>query len=311
MPQYLCIASNPSMPGLIKIGMTTKDAWRRVKGLQSTGVPTPFDLELSVAVENGAHSEQAAHHALRRYRVGKKREFFAVNTANAIQEILPVIGRYEIEYANPEHKVAAIERALRKKETDSIINRLRQAELAHQKIQQRKVELNSALVAKRAELQQLGARPVEKELPQAEKVFFAIVDTLQNGLLALLYGPSIVFGAIGALGLLLAFITDCGECFLVAAGSGIIYGVLRFLGGRLEDVFLNWDLQNTPRRNRHRYEWLKAKQPFEKLAREIWSLKNELQNVETEESAAAQVISKCQAELSRCVWTEGGVDSKR
>lgn len=75
MPQYIYIASNPSMPGLIKIGMTTNDAWRRVGELQSTGVPTPFDLELSVAVENGAHSEQTAHRALGRYRVGRKREF--------------------------------------------------------------------------------------------------------------------------------------------------------------------------------------------------------------------------------------------
>lgn len=300
------------MPGLIKIGMTANDARRRVKELQSTGVPTPFDLELNVAVENGVHSEQAAHRALSRYRVGKKREFFAVNVANAIKEILPVIGHYEIEYANPEHKVAAIERALRKKETDSILNRLKRAKFAHQKMKQRKVDLNSALAAKHAELQQLGARPVEKELPQIEKMFFAVVDALQNGLFALCMGLAIVFGAIGALGLLLILISPdtCGWCLLVVVGSGIIYGVLRFLGNRLERVFSNWDLQKFLRQNRYRTEWLEVNKPFAELDWEIRSLESELQNADTEEAAATQTISECQTELSRRVWTEGELDSK-
>lgn len=42
---YVYILSNPSMPGLLKIGMTRFDPTRRVQELSSaTGVPTQFQL---------------------------------------------------------------------------------------------------------------------------------------------------------------------------------------------------------------------------------------------------------------------------
>lgn len=38
------VLTNPAMPGLVKIGMTTRsDIDARMKELYSTGVPVPFD----------------------------------------------------------------------------------------------------------------------------------------------------------------------------------------------------------------------------------------------------------------------------
>jgi hypothetical protein len=84
------------MPGLIKIGKTTTSPNQRMSELHSTGVPTPFVLELSVEVDDCHASEQAAHSALAKYRVADNREFFRVSVGAAVEAILPVIGEYEL-----------------------------------------------------------------------------------------------------------------------------------------------------------------------------------------------------------------------
>ena len=76
---YVYCMSNDSMPGLLKIGMTTDSPETRAATLSSsTGVPTPFKVEISKRVAQPYEKEQAMHELLGAlgFRVNEKREFF-------------------------------------------------------------------------------------------------------------------------------------------------------------------------------------------------------------------------------------------
>lgn len=82
-----CI-SNPSMPGLLKIGMTLRTPQERLKEANSSDTwrsPTDFIIEFAKRVHNPLQKERTLHKLLEQYdqRVNPKREFFEVNTATA------------------------------------------------------------------------------------------------------------------------------------------------------------------------------------------------------------------------------------
>ena len=70
--------SNPSMPELVKIGMTERTPEERAKELSTTGVPTPFVIEFAKKVKNPAQKEATLHALLEKYaeRTNARREFF-------------------------------------------------------------------------------------------------------------------------------------------------------------------------------------------------------------------------------------------
>lgn len=79
------VLTNPSMPGLVKIGRTSfEDANTRIAQLYSTGVPFPFKLEFACKVENPDEVEQALHLAFGPNRVNPRREFFSIEPEQAI-----------------------------------------------------------------------------------------------------------------------------------------------------------------------------------------------------------------------------------
>ncbi len=48
------LLTNPVMPGLVKIGMTTQeDIDKRMKELYTTGVPVPFECQFACKVKKG------------------------------------------------------------------------------------------------------------------------------------------------------------------------------------------------------------------------------------------------------------------
>ena len=86
------LLTNPCMPGLVKIGMTTQeDIDKRMKELYTTGVPVPFECQFACKVKNTdcAKIEKALHTAFDPQRVNKNREFFRINVeqAKAILEL--------------------------------------------------------------------------------------------------------------------------------------------------------------------------------------------------------------------------------
>jgi len=74
------------MPGLIKIGMTTKVPEERAKELSdATSTPTPFIVEYYAIFDDMQKAEKLAHNKLYQYHHGK--EFFKIDVVIAIQII--------------------------------------------------------------------------------------------------------------------------------------------------------------------------------------------------------------------------------
>lgn len=83
-PGHVYILKNKSMPGLLKVGMTTKGVSRRICQLSSsTGVPTPFELVAEFETPTPRLHESVAHEIMTPTRVSCK-EFFSVDEDTAI-----------------------------------------------------------------------------------------------------------------------------------------------------------------------------------------------------------------------------------
>jgi hypothetical protein len=82
------VLSNPSIPGLLKIGYTRKEIGIRIKDLsKATGVPTPFKLEYVFRCYNGLQLESDIHKHLKDFRPNNYREFFDVTLNQAIEAV--------------------------------------------------------------------------------------------------------------------------------------------------------------------------------------------------------------------------------
>lgn len=84
---YVYILSNPSMPGLVKIGKTTNPPGNRAAQLHTTGVPTPFVVERWRYVPDCGETEQNLHEELDFLRVSDSREFFRVDVESASKSL--------------------------------------------------------------------------------------------------------------------------------------------------------------------------------------------------------------------------------
>ena len=85
------ILTNPSFPGLVKIGFTTTDLTERVRQLSATNIPTPFEIAYACGVRDCLAVEKGIHEKLSGYRVNPKREFFRISPHEALKILLLVI----------------------------------------------------------------------------------------------------------------------------------------------------------------------------------------------------------------------------
>ncbi len=79
MNQIVYILTNESMPGYIKIGFTRASVEERLKQLDRTGVPLPFEVYYSANVLNADAEEAWLHSIFADRRVRDNREFFRMN----------------------------------------------------------------------------------------------------------------------------------------------------------------------------------------------------------------------------------------
>lgn len=87
-PGFIYILTNDSMPGLVKIGKTSRLPEQRSSELFTTGVPTPFAVRFALYVEDAGEIESIVHELLAGSRVNEQREFFRVDFQDAIKRTL-------------------------------------------------------------------------------------------------------------------------------------------------------------------------------------------------------------------------------
>ncbi len=91
--EYVYILVNKSMPGMVKIGMTTNTpAKRAVEINKATGVPTPWVPVWSLKCYASYILEQRVHEHLSQYRVSNNREMFAIDSMTA-QRVIEELGK--------------------------------------------------------------------------------------------------------------------------------------------------------------------------------------------------------------------------
>jgi hypothetical protein len=84
---------NEAMPGLVKIGFTKDELINRIRGLDSTGVPLPFECFCAFEVADCRRIEQLVHDVFNDQRVRANREFFRVSPERVRSALMLTGGR--------------------------------------------------------------------------------------------------------------------------------------------------------------------------------------------------------------------------
>lgn len=90
------VLTNEAMPGLVKIGYTTRNIDNRLCELYSTGVPLPFKCEYACFTHDIEQLERALHAAFEPQRVNPNREFFAIEPDRVIPILRYCNGKEEL-----------------------------------------------------------------------------------------------------------------------------------------------------------------------------------------------------------------------
>ena len=91
--QWVYVLSNPTTPGLLKIGYTTQTPDERAKQISNaTGVALPYKVEWAFKCFDGEQLEGEVHRKLREYRVNNQREFFQINLEEA-KKVIKLLGK--------------------------------------------------------------------------------------------------------------------------------------------------------------------------------------------------------------------------
>ncbi|MBM7034773.1 GIY-YIG nuclease family protein [Vibrio ulleungensis] len=99
---WVYVISNPSLPGMVKIGMTTRhDYQTRINELnRSTSIPTPFRVEFVHPCQDPLGLEQKLHQIYSGYRVNNRREFFSISPHEVKQKIEQIDNVVESNFFN-------------------------------------------------------------------------------------------------------------------------------------------------------------------------------------------------------------------
>lgn len=102
------------MPGLVKIGKTRGELAGRIRALDTTGVPLPFECFYAAEVMDCDRAERLLHDAFDDHRVRKNREFFEIS-AERVASALRLAEVREVYLDGPlitdQDDATAIERA--------------------------------------------------------------------------------------------------------------------------------------------------------------------------------------------------------
>lgn len=155
---YIYVLSNPSMPNVFKIGLTTNSVKRRIQELNSTGVPKSFKAEKIFEVEE-CHLrtiESLAHKKLKEKDLHHGKEFFEGTLSDCIHCVQDSI--YEITGSNSDDLIGKarervekekLEKMARKREREAKDLKLKKAnedieKLRQEYIYQQEIEENAS-----------------------------------------------------------------------------------------------------------------------------------------------------------------------
>lgn len=91
MSGFVYFLTNPAMPNLVKIGHTTVTIEERIRQLNSTGVPSSFELAACFYVPNPASVEKQLHKHLCAHRFADNREFFVGSFPSLLELSLSIL----------------------------------------------------------------------------------------------------------------------------------------------------------------------------------------------------------------------------
>ncbi len=98
MEEIVYILINEAMPGYVKIGLTNGSLEERIRSLDTTGVPLPFECFYAAKVNDCRAVEKLLHDTFLDYRVRSNREFFEVSP----ERVVSAIKLAEIENVTPQ-----------------------------------------------------------------------------------------------------------------------------------------------------------------------------------------------------------------
>lgn len=87
MNEIIYILTNEAMPGYIKIGMTNNSLEERIRQLDRTNIPLPFECYYACEVENAHEEERWLHSVFSDRRVRDGREFFQIDPERVVTAI--------------------------------------------------------------------------------------------------------------------------------------------------------------------------------------------------------------------------------
>ena len=87
---WVYVITNKAMPGLVKVGFSTKDPKVRADELDNSGMPHPYVVQYDALVEHPYGIEQRVHSEL--FAVWEAKEWFRCSIADAISAVRSVAG---------------------------------------------------------------------------------------------------------------------------------------------------------------------------------------------------------------------------
>jgi hypothetical protein len=87
MPEIVYVLTNEAMEGMVKIGRTSTSVEQRIKELDNTSLPLPFQCFYAAEVGNSVLVEGKLHRIFSDKRIRTNREFFRVD-ANQVREAI-------------------------------------------------------------------------------------------------------------------------------------------------------------------------------------------------------------------------------
>lgn len=98
---YIYFLINQSMPGLVKVGYTTRTLEKRLEELNTTSIPMPFQIGVAFAVYDPEKCESSVHEELKENRLNNDREFFKIELLQAIELAYPIVKGQIIRTGTP------------------------------------------------------------------------------------------------------------------------------------------------------------------------------------------------------------------